>query len=519
LHDGSGPLGSLGTATLASAEHTLLATFDPIHGGWGRAPWFPQPAVTEFILRRFVATGDDRLLGMATRTLDAMMRGGIYDQLGGGFHRYSVDERWLVPHFEKMLYDNTQLARLYLHAWQVTGDAAYRRVATGTLDYLVREMRDPSGGFYSAQDADTEGEEGRYFVWTLQDVRDALADVGAHGDVELAAQAFGIMAEGNFEGRTVLSLVMMPEEIAEAEGMQESEARERLDRVRNALLAAREKRVRPGLDDKVLAGWNGLALAAFAEAARVLGRDDYRTVAEQAARFLLGQMRDEAGRMYRTWSGGVARLGGYLEDHAACAAGLLELYRTTFDPQWFEAARELADLVIAHFGDLAGGFFDTSDDHEVLVVRPKTMQDGAIPSGGSLAAAVLVELEAYTGDAAYGRRAAAAVAPLLHLMGQAPHGFAQWLAVLDALLAPEATLAIVGPEPRPLLDVVWRRYRPGLTVVAGDARTMPVSPELLARHLEEESAANTATVAYLCCSFVCERPVSSPDDLARLLDG
>ncbi len=283
-----------------------------VNGGWGGAPKFPQPAVTEFVLRRHQTTGSQQLLEMATSTLDAMMRGGIYDQLGGGFHRYATDERWLVPHFEKMLYDNAQLARLYLHAWQITGSESYRLVVTETLDYVARELLDPDGGFYSAQDADSEGEEGRFFVWTPEQIQAALKEAapGWTGDAETLMAVYGVTPGGNFEGKSILFVAQTPAERAAVAGMPESDVVSGLDRARRALFEARESRVKPGLDDKVIAGWNGLMLGAFAEAARVLGRDDYRLIAEKNAEFVLSQMRTPAGRMLRSWRGGRAKVNG-----------------------------------------------------------------------------------------------------------------------------------------------------------------------------------------------------------------
>ena len=400
--DGAAALEPLDGEVLKGAVRGLSRTFDSENGGFGGAPKFPQPAVVEFLLRRHHATGDQQPLDMATRTLDAMMRGGIYDQLGGGFHRYATDDIWLVPHFEKMLYDNAQLARVYLHAWQVTGTEAYRRVVTETLDYIAREMLDSAGGFYSAQDADSEGEEGRFFVWTPDaDRGGARGTSGGSGsestrDAELLMAAYGVSDAGNFEGKSILFVAKTPAELASESTMPLAEVETRLDRARDRLLAVRESRVKPGLDDKVLAGWNGLTLAAFAEAARVLDRDDYRAIAEKNAGFILARMRTPDGRMLRSWKDGQAKLNGYLEDYAHCADGLLELYQTTFDPHWFAAARGLADSILAHFSDPSGGFFDTSDDHEALIMRPKGVQDGALPSGAAMAAGVLLRLAHFT---------------------------------------------------------------------------------------------------------------------------
>ena len=508
--------GALEPATLASAQAALSRDFDAAFGGWGGAPKFPQPPVIDFVLRRHLATGEAHLLEMATVTLDAMLRGGMYDQLGGGFHRYSTDERWLVPHFEKMLYDNAQLARVYLHAYQVTGASEYRRVATETLDYVAREMLDEAGGFYSAQDADTEGEEGRYFVWTPVEIEAALAGATPDptGDAELFAAAYGVTARGNFEGKSILTLAKTAAEIAEESGLPEAEVEERLVRARRALLAARETRVRPGLDNKVLAGWNGLMLAAFAEAARVLDRDDYRQIAEKCAEFLLAELRTPEGRMLRSWPRGGTPLPGYLEDHAACAAGLLELYQTTFDPRWFEAARELAETILEHFADPLGGFFDTSDDHESLLLRPKTIQDGAQPSGGAMVAEVLIKLAEYTGEERYAEAASTALAQVQPMMARAPLGFAHWLGALDLLLAPPQALAIVGEEGADaMLAVVRERWRPNLVTAAGVAGEATGGVALL----EGREALGGLATAYVCRGFVCERPVGTAKELAEAL--
>ena len=518
--------GDLEPATLVTAQATLARDFDPVYGGWNGAPKFPQPPVIDFVLRRYLATGDASLLEMATVTLDAMMRGGMYDQLGGGFHRYSTDGRWLVPHFEKMLYDNAQLARVYLHAYQVTGSNAYRRVVTETLDYVVREMLDEAGGFYSAQDADSEGEEGRYFVWTPEEIESALVGTAPDptGDAELFALARGVTAGGNFEGKNILTLAQTARQVAESSGLSEAEVEERLDRARRALLSARDSRVKPGLDDKVLASWNGLMLAAFAEAARVLDSEDYRAVAEKNAEFLLAQLRTPEGRLLRSWPRGGTRLPGYLEDHAAVAAGLLELYQTTFDARWFETARDLADTVLTHYADPAGGFFDTSDDHESLLLRPKTTQDGALPSGGAMAADVLVKLAEYTGEGRYSGVASAALAQVQSMMARAPLGFAHWLGVLDLLLAPPQTLAIVGEEPcepQQMLAVVRDRWRPNLVVAVGTAATSAEGAQDAGASalLAGRAAKDGQSTAYLCRGATCEPPVSSAGELETLLAG
>jgi len=507
-------VGSSSAAALVAADSSVLdaavnglrRTFDSTNGGWGGAPKFPQPTVVEFVLRRHLATGDASLLDMVASSLDAMAHGGIYDQLGGGFHRYAVDDIWLVPHFEKMLYDNAQLARVYLHAWQVTGKPLYRRIVEETLDYVAREMREPSGGFYSAQDADSEGEEGRFFVWTPSEI------VEVTGDHAPLMAAYGVTERGNFEGKNILHVAASAEDLARESGITVDDVEAQLRRARELLLAARGTRVRPSTDDKVLTGWNGLMLTAFAEAARVLDREDYLLIAETNAEFVLSQLRGSGGRLLRTWKGGDAKLNGYLEDHALYAEGLLELYQTTFDPVWFDAAVEFADLMIAHFADPASGFFDTSDDHEQLLFRPKETQDGAVPSGGSVAAMVLAKLGAFTGDTGYSDAAEAALASMRAEMTQAPLGFASWLSALDFVLSEPSELAIVGADALPMLRLVRSTYRPNLVVGAktgDDDNSVPL--------LADRDAVHEATTAYLCRHFACERPVTSVDDLAALL--
>ena len=489
------------------------------------------------------------------RALDAMARGGIYDQLGGGFHRYATDAVWLVPHFEKMLYDNAQLARVYLHAWQVTGEERYRRVVTETLDYVLREMTDEAGGFYATQDADSEGREGAFFVWTPDEVRAALDDDGGRGasdadehrretggttgrdrdvDADLLMAAYGVTPAGNFEGRSILSLVKTPEELAAERGLEVDEVARRLGAARARLFAARERRVRPARDEKVLTAWNGLMLAAFAEAARALGRDDYRRAAERNAAFVLDHLRAPDGRLLRTWKDGVAKLNGYLEDYADYADGLLELYQTTFDERWFEAARDLAGHVLDHFAAPDGGFYDTSDDHERLVVRPRSEQDNALPSGGAAAATVLLRLAAYTGEGRYRDAAESALERPHALLLAAPTGFAQWLIALDFASSPVDEVALVATDDGGrgarettggaagttaedtaldvFLAVLRETFRPHLIVAAGRVGA-PSSVPLL----EDREPLDGTTTAYVCRDFACRRPVTDPAALTEQL--
>lgn len=504
------PGGELRQSVLDDAVAGLSAAFDPAHGGFGGAPKFPQPPALELLLRRHLATGSASCLAMVTTTLDAMARGGIYDQLGGGFHRYAVDAIWLVPHFEKMLYDNAQLARLYLHAWQVTGAERYRRVARETLDYVLREMTGPSGGFFSAQDADTEGAEGGTYVWTPEQISAALP--ASDEDLALFCAAYGVTAAGNFEGKTILSAAADAAELAAARGLATEQVAARLAAARTQLLAARAQRPQPGRDDKVLASWNGLMLAAFAEAARALGDGRYLAAAQANAAFVLTQMQTADGRLRRTWRDGRATLNAYLEDYAALADGLLQLYQTDFAARWFVAARELGDAILAHFRDPAGGFFDTSDDHERLLLRPKDLQDGAQPSGGSLAATVLLQLAAFTGEGRYRDAAESAIAPLQPAMADIPLGFANWLCALDFALAPPREVAIVGPQPEPLLTALRAAWRPA--VVAAAAADTAATPVPL---LRGRAAIGGRAAAYVCAGTRCAPPVTTPAELAALL--
>jgi len=486
--------------TVETAFANLWQRFDRTHGGWGDAPKFPQPMALEFLLRHHHATGDALALQMVTQTLEAMARGGMYDQLGGGFHRYSVDAQWLTPHFERMLYDNAQLARVYLYAWQVTGEPFYRTIAEETLDYVAREMTDPAGGFYSTQDADSEGEEGKFFVWTPSEIRELLGQ-----EAEAFMAAYGVTKRGNFEGRNILEYVGHVNQRTE------------LAKARRKLFTAREQRVHPGRDDKVLTSWNGLMLAAFAEAARALNRDDYRQVAERNAGFLLSELRREDDRLYRTWKEGEAKINGYLEDYAHLVVGLLELYQTSFEPRWYLAARELTGVMIEHFSAPDGGFFDTSDDHEELITRPRELQDNAVPSGNAMAALGLLRLAGLAVAPRYVELAQRSLVEVQPLLAQYPLGFGQWLIALDYVLAHPREIAIVGdPEAvdtRALLDVCAIGYRPHQIVALGapdsEASTVPL--------LQNRNQIEGRATAYVCVDFACRLPVTDPAALRALL--
>ena len=452
---------------------------------------------------------------MARRTLDAMAAGGINDQLGGGFARYATDAVWLVPHFEKMLYDNAQLARAYLHAWQVTGEPRYREVVEATLDYLLREMTVPGGAFAASQDADTDGEEGATYIWTADEVRAVL---GAD-DAALFADAYDVSETGNWEGRTILRRVRDDVALAARHAIEPAEVAVRLRDARARLLAARRVRSQPARDDKALAAWNGLAIAALAEASVALGRSEYADAATGAAETILSGLRTADGRLLRSWKDGRGMHAAVLEDHADLAEGLLALYQATFEPRWFLAARDMAELIVTRFADPDGGWFDTADDHEALVARPKAIQDNAMPSGGAMAAVVLLRLAALTGERRYREPAETAVAAMAPLGATYPSGFAWWLVAADLAAYPIDEIAVVGP-PGPdraaLLEVVRRRFRPGAVLAAssGEVEAEPVVPLLRDRPLVDDQA-----TAYLCRGFACQAPTTSPDGLAGQIGG
>ena len=496
---------------LDRAASALAASFDRGTGGWGTAPKFPQPATIEFLLARAATRHDDEALAIAERALDAMAAGGIHDQVGGGFHRYSTDARWLVPHFEKMLYDNAQLARAYVHAFQLTGDPRHGRIAGRTLDYLRREMTTPAGLFAASQDADT----GRHRGCDLH--LDALGDgAGSEPTSGSCASAFGASAAGNWEGRNVLYRALDDAALATLHGLGPEQVAERLEEARGRLLALRSDRAQPARDDKAVASWNGLAIAAFADAARVLGRPEDLATATRAADAAFRLLRGPDGRLRRSWKDGRAVLQGYLEDHALLADGLLALYAATFDERWFVAARELAEVILAHFADPAGGFWDTADDHEALIARPRQVEDGAVPSGGAVAASVLLRLAALTGEERYRAAAETALPPVAPLAARYPTGFAAWLQAIDLASAPIDEVAIIGggddPGARTLVRVATRGLHPrrvvAMTSDPGQSRV-----ELL----QSRFALRGRATAFVCRDFSCRQPVTEPEALAAQL--
>ena len=495
---------------LHQAYSNLAGNFDYQNGGIGAAPKFPQPMTLELLLRYHHRGFNPRALEMVDLTLEKMAYGGIYDQIGGGFHRYSTDAYWLVPHFEKMLYDNALLARLYLHAYLVTGRPLYRRVTEETLDYVLREMTDQLGGFYSAQDADSEGEEGKFFVWTPLEIQSVLGEK----DGNLVGGYFGLTDAGNFEGKTILNIPQDPAPFCEEQGLELEQFEGMVKRAQTALREVRDQRVHPLLDDKVLASWNGLMLRSFAEAAVALGRADYLDAAIKNASFLLETMMPQ-GRMLRTYRDGRAKLLGYLEDYAFVADGLLALYEATFDSRWLDQVSTLADSMIELFWDeKTGGFYDTGSDHESLVIRPRDVFDNAQPCGGSVATDLLLRLAVITGNQEYAIKGATPLRALHDLMTSAPGGTGHWLSALDFYVSTPKEIAIIGPREDPatqsLLDTVFGRFLPNKVVVGNPTGDNGSQLPLL----QDRGMIGGRPTAYVCQNYACQLPVAEPEALA-----
>ncbi len=513
----------LSVEVLHEAYSRLATNFDYQNGGFGAAPKFPQPMTPEFLLRYHHHGYNPRALELVELTLKKMAYGGMYDQLGGGFHRYSTDAFWLVPHFEKMLYDNALLARLYLHAFQVTGRDLYRRITEETLDYVLREMSDGKGGFYSAQDADSEGEEGKFFVWTPRQIQSVLGE--ADGDI--FNRYYGVTDAGNFEGANILNVPVEPEVFAAELGITRGYLESVIARSKTRLLGEREKRIHPLRDDKVLASWNGLMLRSFAEAAAALGRPDYLEAAVSNAAFLLEEMLRD-GRLLRTWREGQAKLPGFLEDYACVIDGLLALYEATFNVRWLNYAVTLTDTMVELFWDEGiGGFYDTGLEHESLVTRPRDVFDNAQPCGGSVTSEALLRLAVFTGNDEYHLKGATPLRSLSRLMTQAPGGAAHWLGALDFYVSIPKEIAVIGPRENPatgaLLDAVFGRYLPNKVVAGRDAAPVAAAPDAAsAPHgiplLEGKEMVEGKPTAYVCQHYVCQLPVADAAALGQQLE-
>jgi uncharacterized protein len=503
--------GSLSKEILEAATESLLRSYDSQHGGFSRAPKFPPSMSLSFLLRRAWRTGDSRALEAVEHTLQRMARGGMCDQLGGGFHRYSVDAHWLVPHFEKMLYDNALLSRIYLDAWLHTGNPLYRRIAEETLDYVRREMTSPEGGFYSSQDADSEGHEGKFFVWSREEI---ISLLGAD-DGEVFCRCHGVTEAGNFEGANILYLPRPQEEAGPELGLSPESLSRILAAGKARLFQAREKRVKPGRDEKVLAAWNGLMLRSFSEAASALDREDYLDTAVRNAEFLTTQM-EKGGQLLRSWKDGRARFNAYLEDYACLIDGLISLYEATFDFRWIRKAESLASLLVESFWDERGGnFFFTSRNHEQLIHRPKDIYDNATPSGNSAAAYALLRLAGHTGNLEWAAKAGSILEGMAGVLGKHPYGFSHYLCGLDFYLAGATEAAIAGepadPGTRKMIRSVFAAYCPDKVVACGLDKSVPL--------LTERIRPGMPVQAFLCRNRTCKPPINDPAALADEIRG
>jgi len=492
---------------LDQAAQGLSSRFDQRNGGFGAAPKFPPSMTIEFLLRYYHRTGNAEALQMSTFTLDKMAYGGLYDQIGGGFHRYSTDDRWLVPHFEKMLYDNALLARVYLDAWRVTGNPLYRLITEEVLDFIVREMRDPNGGFYSTQDADSEGVEGKFYVWDLEEFKTT-----AGPDGELLARFFDVTGHGNWEEHNILNVPRPPDVFCKLENISEDELRTKFEAARPKLYSVREKRIHPSRDEKILTDWNGLALRAFAEAAAYLGREDYRQIAESNAEFIFKTLWD-GNRLLHSFKDGRARFNAYLDDYANVADGLLSLYQLSFEEKWLKRAEELTDHIIDKFWDSDnGGFYFTDIGHEALITRTKDYFDNATPSGNSVAADVLVRLGALLGRNDLTDMARRLFESTGALLAQYPSGFGRLLEAIDFYLGPSKEVAVVvsgvsGKDADSFIAAYRKRYLPRTVIAAGETGTVAL--------LRDRAAMGGKSTAYVCENMTCQRPVTDVGEFEK----
>ncbi|MDQ8153883.1 MAG: thioredoxin domain-containing protein [Gemmatimonadota bacterium] len=490
------------------ATHALMVRYDRAHGGFGGAPKFPPTMSLDFLLRRWARTGDAALLHAVSHSWHGMARGGLYDQLGGGFHRYTVDDAWLVPHFEKMLYDNALLVRLGAHLWQATGDAAVRATTEQTLAWVVEEMTAPGGGFYASLDADSEGHEGRFYVWTLAELQEVLG-----ADTAMLAAYWGASPSGNFEGRNILWCPQDDATFAAKHRVDPAQLADTLARGSTALLAARAARERPARDDKIIASWNGLMLRGVAECARIFGDTRWQTMALTAAEFLATELvRD--GRASRVFAGGAARIAGFLEDHAALGLGFLSVYELTFDPRWLRAATEMADACERHFWDDAtGAFYDAAADAPPLITRPRDAYDHATPSGTSLAVELLQRVGAIDGQHARRERAARVLSAYSQQMAQASAAFGHLLGAADAEANGDVTVVLAGtPDAADftaLTRAVAATYVPGLVLAGGSQAPSEA-------HAGKASLDGRAA-AYVCRGFACDAPTTEAATLSAQL--
>jgi uncharacterized protein YyaL (SSP411 family) len=511
--------GELSTSLLDNAARSLARSFDSIHGGFGSAPKFPHAMDIRVLLRQFARTGDAHALHVARHTLEKMARGGIYDHLGGGFARYATDDRWLVPHFEKMLYDNALLSSAYLEAYQITHDSEYAQVAREIFDYILTRMTDPDGGLYSTEDADSEGVEGKYYVWTLGEIEQVL---GADRAKTFAA-VYDVTPSGNWEGHTILHLAKPIDQAAKLLGMDADALRSQLARDRRALLAVRDKRVPPGKDTKILVSWNGLMIASLAEGGRILRDECYVTAAARAAGFVLDRMRSPDGRLLHGYKDHQARFNGYLEDYACFVDGLTRVFEATGQRRWLDAALELSDIMLAEFHDPEqGGFYFTGRNHEELIVRQKDAYDNATPSGNAMAATALLRLGAITGRDDLTAVATKTLEAMHTILAQAPMAAGQSLIALDFMLAAPREFVVLAADSaealRAPLEEIAARFLPNKVVVPATTSSARELAGLIPL-LEGRSAQAGTTTTYICERYACKAPVQGVDALKEAIAG
>ena len=495
--------------TLEDAKKVLVSTYDWRFGGWGSAPKFPQPMAIEFLIRR-ATRGDESLLKVVNHALAAMSQGGMFDLVGGGFHRYSTDESWYVPHFEKMLYDNAQLSQVYLHAFCMTGNPTWRRICEDSLDFILRELSDPLGGFYSSLDADTDEGEGSYYQWTADEIRKSLHHPE---DIDFIFAAYGISEQETEIIRQVLS----DQQLSEKFSMPIEDVQLKVETINRRMLETRLTRARPSLDDKVIVSWNALTLQVFAEASAYLNRPDYLEVAIRNSRFLIDNLFSPS-HLAHSWRKGHSQNLAFLDDYAALIIALLKLYQVNPDPLWFSTARKLAIIMQNQFADDRGGFYDTDRASDPLLVRPKEVQDNAIPSGNALASQALLYLAAFDDLPAWEAKARQMFSRIQETAKQYPTAFAYWLSAMDFAEGPLQQIALVtsaeGKDLSAFTDIIWSKYRPQTVVAIGSQTQSNEIPALL----KDRGLTGNRTTAYVCENFACRMPTNSPEEFSSIVD-
>jgi uncharacterized protein len=505
----------LSADTIKNAVEQLSQSYDHQYGGWGKAPRFPQPMIIDFLLLQAIREDppNSSLMDIGKHILETMQRGGLYDVVGGGFHRYSTDDNWLVPHFEKMLYDNAQLALVYLHGFLVTREPGFLRTCQQTLDFVQREMTHPLGGFYSSLDADSDGEEGVFYTWALDEINAALPD---KNNFESFKDIYPIRPMGNFEGKNILQRQKSDQELAVSLGITLAQYYSNLDDYHARLLDKRQSRNRPLTDDKALTGWNALMMIAFAEAGRYLQRPDYLETAQKNARFLLENLYPD-GHLLRTWREGTAKNNAYLEDYAALIIALITLFQADNDPSWYHHAEKLTNEMVAAFSAGDGGFYNTREDHEELLVRPKEIQDNALPSGNALAMKALLLMDAYAHNEKWRTIAENSLSAAQTLMAQHPTAFPYWLQSLDFAISPIKQVVVIIPSNSTLSEeaahLLHHKYRPHTILLVSGDEPDDSTPAIA----QNRPLLQNLPTFYVCENFICQRPINSLEELAEQL--